>query len=151
MVYYSKLKVIFWVFALSHFLFVILLLIIPGFLGLSDNTNSIPVGYALELYIATIVSSLSTLGLVYLVSYYSRSLVLPLAVGILGFVSAQLMRDNGFETIWFPFSHPVLGVKSVLNGLGHRPDVYLNSLIQLGIFTAIGSYLATRDYWKFKY
>lgn len=147
MVYLSKLKVVALVFAFSHILFLILLAIIPFVTGASFTNTGVPANLLLKLGFGTIVSCMGILGLVYLISYFTRSLVFPLAVGILGFVLAQLIEDYNLGGTYFPFSWPAIAIDSIFQK--QLPwNTLLTSLGFLALVTLIGSFLANRDRTK---
>ena len=147
LVYLSKLKVVALVFAFSHLLFLILLVIIPYLTGTSFTNTGLPAFLLLQLAFGTIVSCMGILSLVYLISYFARSLVLPLAVGILGFVLAQLIEDYNLGGAYFPFSWPSLTIDSVFRN-EMALDTLLISLLFLSVITFIGTILANRDRTK---
>ncbi len=107
MIYLSKLLIVTLVFALSHLIFVVLMVILPYVFQFSWISESAPFGRVLLLFGSTVLTSLGTISLVYLVSYFSKNFVLPLAVGILGFVLSQLLHDNGISAWYFPFALPI--------------------------------------------
>jgi hypothetical protein len=144
LVYLSKLKVVGLVFAFSHLLFLILLVIIPFLTGTSFTNTGIPALLLLKLAFGTIVSCMGILSLVYLVSYFTRSLVLPLAVGILGFVLAQLIEDYSLGGSYFPFSWPSLTIDSIFQN-EMALSTLLVSVLFLCVVTFIGVILANRD------
>jgi hypothetical protein len=148
-IYLSKLKVIILLFVLSHFLFILLMMIFPSILEPSLISESIPMSGVFNLFIGTIISSLGILGLVFWVSYYSRSFVLPLAVGILGFVVARLLRENGLNGEFFPFAYPVICVESIISQKDHQTTIYLYSLLWFAFITTIGTFQAGNDRRKF--
>ena len=86
------------------------------------------------------------LGLVYLISFFSKSFVLPLAVGILGFVIAQLLRDYGIDSTFFPFSWPVSFADDLLGGQGFVLAYLVYSLVFFGIITLIGLIAVNKDH-----
>ncbi len=145
MIFLSKFKVISLVYALSHLLFVLLMLIIPFLSNVSFLSQSVPIRTVLLLFVTTILSSLGILGLVYFTSYFSKSFVLPLAIGIVGFVIAQLMRDYNMENYFFPFSIPSLSIDSILTGNGISTFSYVNSLVLLTLFLVLGFRMADMD------
>lgn len=146
-VYLSKLKVVALAFTFSHLLFLVLLIIIPLVTGTAFASTEIPALLLLKLGFGTIVSCMGILCLVYLISYFSRSLVLPLAVGILGFVLAQLIKDYNLGGSYFPFSWPSITVDSIFQNELDWGTLVI-SLIFLTAVTSIGVILANRDQTK---
>jgi hypothetical protein len=146
-VYLSKLKVVAMVFAFSHLLFLVLLVVIPFLTGTSFAGTGVPAQMLLKLAFGTIVSCMGILSLVYLISYFTRSLVFPLAVGILGFVLAQLIKDYNLGGAYFPFSWPTLTIDSVFLG-GMAWTTLLVSIVFLSVVTFLGVILANRDRTK---
>jgi len=146
-VYFSKLKVVGVVFAFSHLFFLVLLALIPLIAGPSFANSNMPVALLLKLGFGTIVSCMGILSLVYLISYFSRSFVLPLAVGILGFVLAQLIRDYNLGGAYFPFSWPTRTLDSIFLD---KPDwsTLMISVLFLVVTTFLGMALANRDQSK---
>lgn len=143
-VYLSKLKVVALVFAFSHLLFLVLLVIIPFLTGTSFTSTGVPAPILLKLAFGTIVSCMGILSLVYLISYFTRSLVFPLAVGILGFVLAQLIEDYNLGGSYFPFSWPTLTINSIFQG----EMAWTTLLVSIGFMTVVtftGVILANRD------
>jgi hypothetical protein len=113
LIYLSKLKVIALVFTFSHILFLLVMSVIPLIVGL--DFEYFPIILLIKLAIGTILSCMGILGILFLVAYYSRSLILQLAVGILGFVLAQLIRDYQLGGEYFPFSWPSLTITAVFD------------------------------------
>ena len=146
-VYLSKLKMVALVFAFSHLFFLLLLVIIPFLTGTPFTSDGLPVLLLLRLGFGTIVSCMGILGLVYLISYFTRSLVFPLAVGILGFVLAQLIKDYNLGGSYFPFSWPSLTMDSIFQN-EMAMGTLLISMLFLAVVTFIGVILANRDQTK---
>jgi hypothetical protein len=142
-IYLSKQLLIVIVFAGSHLLFVLLMIFFPVLLNLSFD-DGLPVVLLLELYLTTVVSSLGILGLIYLISYYSSSFVLPLAVGIIGFVLAQLIEENQLPTFWWPFTYPNNALNNLLAYQHLDFTTLLSSIIVLFVATLSGMTLSTR-------
>ena len=143
-VYLSKLKVVSLVFAFSHLVFLILLVLIPFLVGTSFTNTELPAFLILRLAFGTLLSCMGILSLVYLISYFSRSFVMPLAVGILGFVLAQLIKDYNLGGAYFPFSWPSLTIDSIFQ---HEMawGTLLVSILFLAVMTFVGAILANRD------
>ncbi len=141
-IYLSKLLVITGVFFLSHLLFVVIMIIIPFTLGLELNLSDMEWGIVVQLYSHTIVASLGILALVFFVSYFSNSLVFPLAVGIMGFVLAQLLNDYDLNASFFPFSLPSLAHSYSLEDDGSIIPTMLVSVLYFVIISFIGSKMA---------
>ena len=147
MVYLSKLKVVAVVFAFSHLLFLVLLVLIPFITGTSFAQSPMPVNLLLKLGFGTIFSCMGILSLVYFISYFSRSFVFPLAVGILGFVLAQLIKDYQLDGSYFPFSWPSITMDSIFMGAPDWRTLGINMLF-LTLVTLVGYALANRDQTK---
>ena len=143
-IYLSKLLVVGVVFAFSHLLFMALMVLIPLLIGHSFPSGALPVALLFKLAVGTILSCTGILSLVYLASYFFRSFVFPLALGILGFVIAQLIRDYNLGGFYFPFSWPVMTVDAIFM----EKPLYDLSLIVLAFTSGtvlLGSWLANRD------
>lgn len=139
-IYLSKLLVVLILFAGSHLMFVLVLVFIPFITGMDLTSNPFPSYFIFQLYAGTIVSSMGILGLVYLSSYYVKSFVFPLAVGIIGFVLAQLMMDYGYSAQWFPFAQPFLTTATILEMSYFPWMVSFYSLLFFIIITFLGSF-----------
>ena len=146
MIYLSKLKMVALVFTFSHLLFLILLVLIPLVTGTSFD-SPLPTLLLLKLALGTLVSCMGILCLVYLIAYFTRSLVFPLAVGILGFVLAQLIEDYNLGGSYFPFSWPILTIDSIFQDRIDWGTLFI-SLLFLTVVTLLGSILANRDRTK---
>lgn len=133
-IYLSKLVVVIIVFTLSHFIFVAMMWAIPYMAGFSWAFDAFPAKKVWLLFITTICASLGTIALVFMVSYFSRNFIMPLAVGILGFVLSQLFYDNGIQAWYFPFSLPVEGY-DLLNVTTNFP-VFV-CVVSLAFFTIL--------------
>jgi len=146
-IYLGKLKIVALVFTFSHLFFLSLMVIIPFLVGPSFISDELPVAFLLKLAFGTIVSCMGILGLVYLISYFFRSFVLPLAVGILGFVLAQLIEDYNLGGAYFPFSWPALTIDSLFQ---HQSAWWflLVSLLFFVAITMLGALLARQDRTK---
>jgi hypothetical protein len=147
MVYMSKLKVVAVVFTFSHLLFLVLLVLIPFLTGTSFTSSEVPFYLLFKLAFGTVVSCMGILSLVYLISYFSRSFVLPLAVGILGFVLAQLIEDYNLGGAYFPFSWPRLTTQSIFQGGLDWTTLGIDILFLTAV-TLLGFTLANRDRTK---
>jgi hypothetical protein len=147
MVYLSKLKVVALVFAFSHLLFVLLLVLIPLVMGSPFAQFNPPFDLLMKLGFGTIFSCMGILSLVYFISYFFKSFVLPLAVGILGFVLAQLIKDYHLDGSYFPFSWPSITMDSIFLGQPDWGTLGIN-LLFLSIVTLLGYVLANRDQTK---
>lgn len=147
-VYVSKLLFVIIAFAVSHGIFWGLMLIIPGVAGFGMDFSMVSWSLLIQLYILTVLSSLGITGAMFWISYYSRGFVLPLAVGIMGFVMARLLNDYNIEAFFFPFSYPALAVESLLKNGEFRIDVVIASLTWGTAFTAGGAYQSYRDFRK---
>jgi hypothetical protein len=143
-VYISKLNVIALIFAFSHLLFLVLMVLVPIITGASFATGELPLILLSKLAFGTILSCMGILSLVYLVSYFTRSFVLPLAVGILGFVLAQLIKDYNLGGSYFPFSWPSLTIEALFQ---HEPvwQLILVSVIFMQVVTLIGVMMVRWD------
>ncbi len=146
-IYLSKLQVISLVFVISHLLFMLLMILIPLLMGQHIPFGEIPIALLLNLAAGTILSCMGILGLVFLISYFSRSFVFPLAVGILGFVMAQLIADYKLGGTYFPFSWPSLTIDAIFGYQPFWPLLGLSMLFFV-IITTLGVVLATRDRTK---
>jgi hypothetical protein len=109
-IYLAKLLIVALVFALSHLIFVLLMWLLPYILHFDWISQPFPAEQVSLLYLTTILSSLGTLALVFLISYFSKNFIAPLAAGILGFVLSQLLHDNNIPDLYFPFSLPLEGL-----------------------------------------
>jgi len=146
-VYIGKLKVVALVFAFSHLLFLILMVLIPFIAGTSFVSNELPFIFLLKLAFGTILSCMGILSLVYLISYFTRSFVLPLAVGILGFVLAQLIKDYNLGGTYFPFSWPSMTIDAFFQNEPVAQLLWINILFLL-VVTLFGVILVNRDKTK---
>jgi hypothetical protein len=146
-IYLSKLLIIGAVFAFSHLLFMALMVLIPLLIGHSFPTEALPIALLFKLAGGTILSCAGILSLVYLASYFFRSFVFPLALGILGFVIAQLIQDYNLGGLYFPFSWPAMTVDAIFKG---EPvaDLFLICLVFTAGLLLLGSWLANRDRTK---
>jgi hypothetical protein len=144
-IYVAKLMVVLMVFAGSHLLYVVVFSAIPHVLGLEFIGTSIPLLYLVKLYLSTIIASLGILGIVFLFSYFVSSFVFPLALGIIGFVLAQLMMDNGISPELFPFAHPTLATNLLLEKGYVSFHILVYSAIYFLLFTVVG---ALNGGWK---
>jgi len=146
-IYISKLNVIALVFAFSHLLFLVLMVLVPIITGPSFASGELPLILLLKLAFGTILSCMGILSLVYLVSYFTRSFVLPLAVGILGFVLAQLIKDYNLGGSYFPFSWPSLTIEALFQ---HEPvwQLILVSVVFMLLVTLVGVMMAKWDRTK---
>lgn len=145
-IYLSKLLVIAGVFALAHLLFMVLMVLIPLAIG-HGFPSPFPAGLLWKLAAGTIVGCLGILSLVYLASYFSRSFVLPLAVGILGFVLAQLIADYNLDGTYFPFSWPAQAIEGLFQNSPVATPLAL-SLLCAVLLALGGMWLARRDRTK---
>ena len=138
LIFLSKLIMITLIFTVSHFIFVVLLILLPflfqfPFVGEAFMFNDI-----LQLFSATILTSLGTIALVYMISYFSQSFVLPLAVGIIGFVISQLLHDHQVLAWYFPFSLPIEGMYQINTSDDFPLNFSAISLSFFALFTLIG-------------
>ncbi len=151
-IYLSKLVTVTCIFILSHFLFLVLLLLSPLVIQAFRNDlnfifQEIPLAVLGSFFIRTIVSSFGIIGLVFFISYFSRSFIFPLVFGIIGFVIANLLLDQFGFTEWFPFAYPALNLFSD-NSLiiEHKLWVIkLFSILYFVLFTGIGIYFSEKD------
>lgn len=146
-VYMSKLNVIALVFAFSHLMFLVLMLVVPIFTSPSFASGQLPLILLLKLAVGTILSCMGILSLVYFVSYFTRSFVLPLAVGILGFVLAQLIKDYNLGGRYFPFSWPSMTIELLFR---NEPvwQLILVSLFFMLVVTILGVMMVKWDRTK---
>ncbi len=146
-IYISKLKVIALVFAFSHLLFLILMILVPIILEPSFTSETLPLALLLKLAFGTILSCMGILSIVYLIAYFTRSFVLPLAVGILGFVLAQLIEDYNLGGKYFPFSWPSMTIESLFR---HEPvwQLIIVSVVFMLLVTFLGVMMVKWDRTK---
>jgi ABC-2 type transport system permease protein len=142
-VYAAKLLVTTAVYMLSHLLFVLLLILLPYLFRLEFINDAVPYTQIMNFLLSTLISPLGIIGLVFATSFLSRNFVLPLAVGILGFVTASLLGQLNLNTNIFPFSLPLEGMLRVESGQNTLP-VLLTSIIYYIIFSLAGMGLANR-------
>jgi hypothetical protein len=153
--YLTKLCTVTLIFILSHLLFVITMICLPGILQfwweeLTFDYLAIPVNLVISFFIRTVFSSFGIFGLVFFISYFARSFVFPLAVGIIGFVLANVLLDAGIYPSWFPFSYPILNLSFEDSVSVYRDVWILNfySVLYYLFFLFTGIYFSKRDTLK---
>ncbi len=139
----GKLSVVIIVFSMAHLLFVMLMIIGPK-VFIDHFSEPFPFKKVMFLYLSTIVSSLGIISLVLTVSYLFKAFILPLAVGILGFVLGQLILDAGISAFWFPFSIPALSTSRVLEAQELSFGALFSSVISFLAFSLLGVYLSPK-------
>jgi hypothetical protein len=153
--YLSKLFTVTFIFILSHLLFALLLVSLPGVFRfwadhLSFNYSEIPVDTLMSLFTMTVLSSFGIIGVIFFISYFSRSFIFPLAVGIIGFVLANVLLDASLNPLWFPFAYPALNLS--LNNTDIVDSelwiVNLFSVLYYLVFLIAGTYFSKRDTLK---
>ncbi len=142
-IYLMKSLAITLLFASSHLLFAILMVLSPPLLGFAFGARP-PIQLVFSLYTATVISSLGILGLVYFVSYFSNRFILPLAIGILGFVFAQLLIDNQIEVWWLPFANPASSINGIIDDALSDYLAMINSVLVFLLFSIGGMVNARR-------
>ena len=145
-IYGAKLTLVVFAFAFSHGIFWVLMSMAPSMFGMDMEISTVPFGFLMGLYIITLVSSLGILGMMFFVSYFSRGFVLPLAVGILGFVAAQLFADYSIHATYFPFSMPRIAVRAWLDQQEISGNVLLTSSGCFILFLLLGTFISKREY-----
>jgi len=151
-IYLSKLFIVTCIFILSHFLFLVLLILSPLIIQIFRNELNfifleIPFELLVSFFVRTILSSFGIIGLVFFISYFSRSFIFPLAFGIIGFVIANLLLDQFKFPEWFPFTYPALNLfsKDSLTIEHKLWLINLYSILYYILFLGIGIYFSKKD------
>ena len=152
LLYLAKLFTVTWIFIMSHLFFLLLLAAAPAILQVfwdkpTFHYKDLPIGLLISYFIRTILSSFGIIGLVFFISFFSRSFIFPLACGILGFVLASVLLDASGYPAWFPFAYPALNL-SLKDQLFMDEKLWminLYSVLYYLFFLAGGIYFSERD------
>ena len=145
-IYLAKLLIVVLIFALSHLIFVLLMILLPYLRHFSWISQPLPAAEIFLRYITTILTSLGTIALVFFISYFSKNVIAPLAAGILGFVLSQLLHDNNIPDWYFPFSLPLHGLDILKSTITFPVLPCLLSLIFLVALTSFALALTDKHH-----
>lgn len=153
--YLSKFLVIIGIFVVAHAYFVGLMLLSGMVTGIlkpdSGLLNHFPdlsqVGVRA---FKTIFSILGLLAIQYWISLRFKSFIVPLGVGVIGFVIATLLAAQHTWMRWMPYAHPLLYTQaledpSALVSWGPVSEIELYSLLYCLIFIPLGYFFTRRS------
>lgn len=143
-IYLSKLGIVVLIFVASH----------SGFLALSVASgvalggrfdSTMPFRYVFDFYAATLGSSVGIIGIMFLIAYFVRPFIIPLLVGIIGFVLAQLWAGHPVLSRIWPFAYPAASLFGIRNGEGFPLIFVVLSVLVLLVSAAAGVFAADRE------
>ncbi len=152
--YVSKFIVIVLLFAAAHTYFVLLMLISGVATGIIRPSSGLLSHFPDFVQIGTrafktVFSVLGLLAVQYWISIRFRSFIVPLGVGVIGFVMATLMVEQSHWVLYMPYAHPLLYAQGAdgpikLSHWGPISEVELYSLLYCVVFVPLGYWLTRR-------
>lgn len=147
-IYFSKQIFVLLLFIAAHVLFIIGTLLTGLLFGLirpdSGLLQSAP-DFALiaELSARTVLSILGLLALQFWVSMRFRHFIIPLTIGILGFVTVSILSPQWTHIYWIPYAHPIIYMPEYLGDVAYPHWGWLSvgellSVLYFVVFTVIG-------------
>ena len=125
-VYAAKYFYAFFLIFLCLLLFVLFTLGFGNFLsvlkpGLKFNEYHIE-STLLQIYAKLFLSSLGILSIQFLLSLLFRDFLKPMGIGFVCTVTGVILAGTGWQyAFWFPYSHPLLAIKTLEDGNHHNP------------------------------
>ena len=93
-------------------------------------------GLLITLYFKLFLSSLGILSIQFLLSLLFRDFLKPMGIGFICIVTGDILVGNGWQYAWlFPYSHPMLTIKSITEGNHHNQTPGGMPLITIDLFT----------------
>jgi hypothetical protein len=139
-VYAAKYFYAFFLIFLCMLLFVLFTIGFGNLLGqlkpqLKFNEYSIA-GLLIKLYFKLFLSSLGILSIQFLLSLLFRDFLKPMGIGFIAIVTGDILAGNSWQYAYlFPYSHPMLTVKTVEEGSHHSQGAGGMPLITIDLFT----------------
>lgn len=136
-------------FIAAHLLFILGMLLVGLIIGIVVPASNLfsfpPIGLVLELASKTVLSILGLLAFHHWISWRFRPFIIPLTIGIIGFVFAALLGPDWVGAPWFWYATPIIYVPQEM-GVVEYPSVpglglpYLSSMAWALIFTFLGGF-----------
>jgi hypothetical protein len=93
-------------------------------------------GLLLKLYLKLFLSSLGILSIQFLLSLLFRDFLKPMGIGFIAIITGDILAGNNWQYAWlFPYSHPMITIKTITEGNHHHPGPGGMPLITIDVFT----------------